>query len=339
MSTPNSGEYVIGLAPGSDKKTLLIKVESVVKGVARGPIQKDSHLKDKMVVGEIPLSSILLNLGTDPKAGKVYGHDVGSLYRGRRVHADFGPLYYMYSPEKELRNNLDKAFSRAFKSLKQNGLDFIVEPSNTIWEIKPYNGEKYAGMYKPSRDVEKNPNRIEFRPECGPDTDWPYYIYHELGHHLHTNYVTGKKLNAQWVTLYNSSIHVTDVDPEECSALLEALLGQGDRPSDFKSSLDEEKTEFYKNILKFIKREHGVSIKELDILFEAEYFDEIRGVWPVNGLTKKDLDPLVSEYGLKSWRELFADSFAFRMIGKKLPKPVESLLDKSLSFAKANYAK
>lgn len=39
----------------------------------------------------------------------------------------------------------------------------------------------------------------------------------------------------------------------------------------------------------------------------------------------------------KSYRELFAESFAFRMTGKKLPKAVEALLDKSLEYARANH--
>lgn len=344
MDNPAVGEYVVGLAPGSDKKTLLIKVEGITKGVAHGPIQKDAHVKDKMSIGEIPVGNLLINLGKDPRAGKVYGHDVGNLYRGKRVHPDFGTLYYMYAPEKSLRDDFDKALTRAYKTLKQADLDFIVQTNTTIWEIQPFTGGKYAGMYKRSSNVEKNPHRIQLKPEAKPEeateenakAAWPYYIYHELGHHFHSEFMTGKKLNAQWVKLYNASIRVTDVPSEECEAMLNDLLSQEDVPSAFKANLDEEKTAFYQNILKFIKREHGVSVKELDILFEADYKDEIRGVWPVNGLTKKDLEPLVSEYGLVNYRELLADSFAFYLMGKKLPKQVQALMEKSISYAKAN---
>jgi hypothetical protein len=333
MISVQKGDYLIGR---SEKKTLLFKAESLHKGVVTGTIEKDAHIKLKRFTAEIPVKDLIMNLGTDPHPGKVYGHDVGSLYRGRKTHPEFGPLFWFYKPEAEVGAQVTKAFDKVWKVLKQNRLDFVVQPLSCIWEIMPYTGELYSGMYKRSRDTEKSPHRLQIKPETLPASEWNYVLYHELGHHLHSEFMTSKKLNAQWVQLFNSTIAVRQIKREKSQELLDNLLAQEDPPSAYKANLSEEDTDIYKLILSYIKREHNVSVKELDILFEADYKDEIRGVWPLRGIAKKDLAPVVSAYACRSWRELFAEAFAFRMVGRKLPKAVESLLDKSLSYARTN---
>jgi hypothetical protein len=336
----SKGDYVIS-SDGSDnkKKTFLFKVESVQKGIATGTVEKDSHLKDKRFTIEAPVKNIVINLGPEPFPGKVYGHDVSTLYKGRKTHDFFGPLYFFYTMEEEAKKSLIGAFDKVARILEKNKLSFMADPQTCIWEIVPANGEKYAGMYKRSKNPEKSPHRLHIRPEVMPSVDFPYVIYHELGHHLHSEYMTGKKLNAQWVQLHATTIAVTSIRKEKSQELLDNLLAQEDSPSNFKSNLSEEDTLIYKLILKHINQQHNVSVKELDILFEADYKDEIRGVWPTRGIAKKDLAPIVSEYATKNYRELFAESVAYRLTGKKLPKAVESLLDKSFSFARSNYEK
>lgn len=337
MTSVSKNDYVFGI--GETKKPVLFKVESIVKGIVTGTIEKDAHIKLKRFTMEVPIKNIVLNLGEDPHPGKIYGHDVSNIYRGRKTHEYFGPLFWFYSPEKEIGAALTKGFDKAYKTLKQARMEFIVQPNSCIWEVLPFNGEKYAGMYKRSSSVDKSPHRFQIRPEIMPSTEFPYVIYHELGHHLHHEFMTGNKLNAQWISLFGTSIAVEQIKKEKSVELLDGLLSQEDPPSAFKANLSEEDTQVYKLILQYISREHSVTVKELDILFEADYKDEIKAVWPVRGIPKKDLAPVVSEYATKSYKELFAESFAFRMTGKKLPKNVEALLDKSISYARSNYEK
>jgi hypothetical protein len=341
MQSVSKGDYVIANdGSGNKKKTFLFKVESINKGIAEGTVEKDSHIKSRRFTAEAPLKNIVINLGPDPYPGKAYGHDVSTLYRGRKTHDFFGPTYWMYDASNEVKADLFKAFDKAERTLKHNGLEFLANPNTCIWEIQPNNGELYAGMYKRMKDPEKSPHRLQIRPEVMPSTEYPYVIFHEIGHHCHLEHVTGKKLNAQWIELFNTTIAVTSIKKEKSQELLDALLAQGDDlPSTFKANLSEEDTLVYQTILKTISSQHSVTVKELDILFEADYKDEIKGVWPVRGFSKKDLAPVVSEYACKNYKELFAESFAFRMVGKKLSKAVDSLLDKSLSYAKANREK
>jgi hypothetical protein len=282
---------------------------------------------------------VIINLGPEPYPGKVHGCDVTNLFRGKKQHADFGDINFMFKPDPEVGTKLMEAFTKAYKVLKQARLDFIVQPDTCIWEVLPHHGEKYAGMYIRSKNTEKSPHRFQVRPESMPANDWPYILYHELGHHLHKEFATGSKLQAAWIQLYNSTIKVSNIKREQSTELLETLLAQEDRPSDFKSSLSEEEALIYKLILKSIQQNHSISVKELDLLFEADYKDDIKAVWPTRGVSKKDMAPVVSDYSLKAWYELFAESVAFRLSGKKLPKEVEALVDRTFSFARSNHEK
>jgi len=335
------GRYVVA-ALKTDKgrgTPFLLKVDSVDKSIVQGTLERNSHISQLKKTVEVLVKDVVADLGTSPHYGKAYGCDTSNIYAGRKSHDDFGSLHFFYKPEKEKAKQLTDAFTKVSKSLVHAGLDFLIDPSTCIWEILPYHGEKYAGMYIRSKNVDKTPHRFQIRPEMMPYGEFPYVIYHELGHHLHLEFATGKKLQAEWVRLYNTSIKVTPIKKEKSQELLDALLAGEDRPSDFKTNLSEEDTLVYKWIIRVIGQQHSLSIKELDLLFEAQYFEDIRGIWPVRGVPMKDLAPIVTEYATKNFKELIAESFAFRMVGKKLPKSVDALLDKTLSYAKANHDK
>lgn len=337
----NKGEYAIGLTRSNEGKAkpFLFKVTGQNKGIVTGVLTKNSHIQSLKSSVEVPIKDVIINLGTDPFPGKVHGCDVTNLYRYKKQHEHFSYLHYFYDASDEVKTKLDQAFTKAYKVLKQARLDFLVQPDTCIWEVLPYHGEKYAGMYMRSKNTEKAPHRFQIRPEIMPATEWGYVVYHELGHHLHKEFATGSKLQAAWIQLYNSTIKVSNIKKEQSTELLEALLSQEDRPSDFKSVLSEEESVVYKLILKNIQQNHSISVKELDLLFEADYRDDIRAVWPTRGIAKKDLAPVISEYSLKAWTETFAEAIAYRLTGKQLPKEVEALVDRTFSFARSNHEK
>lgn len=334
------GEYCIGVTKANGKpKPFLFKVTGKTGNTVTGVLEKDSHIQGLRSTIELSTKDIVLNLGTAPYPGKVHGCDTATLYSGRKVNDYFGTVHFFYKVEPDVGTNLFKAFDRCYKALKHANLDFVIDPVSCIWNVLPYNGEKYAGMYKRSKKVERRPHEFEIRPEIMPATEWQYVIYHELGHHLHLEYATGKKLNAAWIRMYSTSINVQNIKREKSLELLESLMGQQDLPSDFKSNLSEEDSVIYKWILRTISQQHSLSVKELDLLFEAEYYDDIRSVWPSRGVSKKDLAPIVTEYATKNVKELIAESFAYYMTHKVLPRNVAALLEKTISFARANSEK
>jgi hypothetical protein len=331
-------DYVIAVPDGAKaKKPFFFRISSINKGVATGTLEKDSHIPQRRQTVEVPVANIIAVLPEEPYRGRSYGCDTSLVYRGRKTHDKFGALHFFYKPAPEVGERIVKAFDKSYKILKAQRLEFLVNPETTVWEITPPNGEKYTGMFKSSRDVEKNPHRGIIRPELEDPVNWPYTILHELSHHLHRAYLTGSKLEGAWVKLYNKSILVQSIKKEDSQRILDDMLAQETLPSDFKGQLDEDDALIFKAIIKAIRTQHKISLKELDLLFEADFRDDIRTVWPTRGLSNTNFEPLVSEYGLTKVSELMAEAISYHLCGKVLPKEVVALVEKTLSYARANH--
>ena len=327
------GEY--GIAKQDQGKDYLFKAlsDSDAKSV-EAVLEKDSHIQGLRHTMTVALSDVVLNLGTEPHPGKVYGYDVGMLHRKRLSHDKFGDVHFFYKPDKQVLSDLKESMDKVAERLKRLDLLFLLD--NVVFEIIPYNGEKYAGMFKMSKN-EKLPKRIQLRPEIMPASEYPYVWYHELGHNLHLDYCkSSKKLNASWLKLFNTSIRVDTIKKDKSQQLLDALIGGEEPPSDFKRGLDEEDALAFKWLIRTIQQVNGLSIQDLDTLFEADMKDEVAKVWPVRNISHKELAPIVSEYATMNSKELFAECFAFYMVKKKLPEPIVKLLERSISYAKAN---
>ena len=333
MSKFESGDLVIA-EPAGAGKNFLFKVSGLDKGIIVGTLEKDSHVRALRKTVEVPVSDVIVNLGRDPKPGKAYDCDLTAIYKGRKTHEDFGTLYWFYKPDTEVGERVVKTFDKCARILKKHNLDFTLQPEFGIWEIQRYDGEKYCGMYKHSRDPEKNPHRFIFRPEMVEPKDYAWVILHEHAHHIEREFLRSKALRGQWVQLYNSTILVDDIDKGTCKALLDEILTQEALPSDYKGQLDEDSQIILKWVLKHIKQQHKLSIRELDMLFDAGMKDEIRDVWPQHGVSMNDLKPLVTDYATKNWKELFAESVSLHLTGTILPKSVVALIDKSLSHVR-----
>jgi len=279
-------------------------------------------------------ADIVVVLGQQPYPGKVYGFDVGSLHRKRLTHDRFGDVHFFYKPEKQVLSDLRDSMTRVANKLNKQDLGFLL--NDVVYEVLPYHGEKYAGMYLRSK-TDKVPDRIQIRPEIMPASEYDYVWYHELGHRLHLTFCReSKKLNAQWLKLYATSIKAMTIKKDKSQQLLDLLIDGQETPSDFKRGLDEEDALAFKWIIRTIQQVNGLSIKDLDTLFEAEMKEEITKVWPVRSISHKELAPIVSEYATVNFKELFAECFAFYMTKKKLPEPIIKLMEKSISYGKAH---
>ena len=332
--------YIIGRLRSKESSRLFFgKVESISKGVAYGTIEKNAHVKQLRSGFEIPLKDVVTNLGPKPHPGKVYGLDVSSRFSGRKSHDFFGTICFMYRPEKTVSTKLWEAFDEAAAILEEAKLP---QPENSVWEIQSSEIKaKWAGYYKHSGKPEKDPHRFAIRPESVPVTvrDLVYVILHEYAHYLHAHHVTGRKLNAKWVRLFNTSIKLQTVKKEDSQRILKDLLGGQEPPSDFRTGLEEQDRNAFNWITRTINTDHAVSIKELDLLFDASYHGDIENLWPKVTLNKKDLKPVVSEYATTNYKELFAESLSFYWTKRKLPDGVVKLVDLSLAYARSNQVK
>ena len=325
--------YIIGKNRGKEGFSLFLgRVASSTNGLVTGFVEKDSHIRDKRSGFEVPSKDVLLNLGTEPHPGTVYGFNTANLYQGAKQHDFFGRICFFYKPEKELATKLMKAFDKAASILEKLGFVPVI---NSLWQVNSKDsGGKWAGSYKRSKKPELNPHRFSIKPESLPDTELVYVILHEFAHHIHAEYLTSPKINATWIKLFNTSIKLLSIPKDQSQRLLQALIGGEDKPSDFKSGLSEEDALAYNWIIRNIKTDHALSINELNHLFEADFRSEIESVWPQKLLHKKDLRPVLSEYATVSYYELIAESFAFYMLKRTMPQSIQKLVEKSISIAK-----
>ena len=316
---------------GGGHVVFLGKITSENGDTVDGYIEKNSHINKR--VFSIPKKDIIIKLGKNPYAGKVHGFDTGYLYLHSSYHDFFGKLCWFYNPEKELKRKINRALESTAKLLKKKlNLQSI---ENSVWEIARFEKSSHYGAYMHSKDLEKAPHRFFLRI-MEEDITPEYIILHEIAHYLHKNFMKGIKINAAWISVFNTSIKTVSIKKEESEKFLTDIINGEVGPIDFKSDLPVEDELKYKWILRTISSEKAISVKELQTLFEAEKMDEIKKLWPLRNIYKKELAPVVTEYATKNYEELFAESFALFMTGKKLPKNVETLMLKSLAIIKSS---
>jgi hypothetical protein len=327
--------YVIAKLQDREGHRLVFgKVNSSSRGILSGFQEKDAHIDKLKQPFEVPLKDVVLDLGEKPHPGSVYGFDTTNRFTKRKSHEFFGSISFFYDVKKEVAKKLFDAFDRAQKILEKAG--FYFPAGIAVWQILPPEAKgKWAGYYKHSKKPNDNPHRFAIKPESLPESEWVYVILHEFAHYLHATAMTLPKLNATWVRLFNTSIKLQTVKKEASVQMLDALVSGEERPSDFKSGLDEDQRNAYSWIIRTIKQDHALTIRELDILFEADERETIRELWPQRTIHQKDLKPVVSEYSCVSYHELIAESLSFYWTKRKLPEAVVKLVEKSLSVAKA----
>lgn len=327
------GDYFVA-RQDQGKDYLAKALEDAHNKAVESVLEKDSHIQGRRHTFTQALSDVVVVLGPNPYPGKVYGFDVGAVHRKRMTHKAFGDVHWFFKPTKEVGQDLWASMDTVAKKLSKQGLDFLID--DVVYEIMPYHGTgKYAGMYIRSKkdDVQ---DRIWIRPELMTKADYPYIWYHELGHRLHLRFCPSTKINAQWLKLYATSIKAVTIKKEKAQQLLDMLLDGQEQPSDFKRGLDEEDALAFKWLVRTVQQVNGLSVKDLDTLFEADMKDEIKKVWPTRSISHKELAPIVTEYATVNVKELVAEVFALYMSGKKLPEPIVKLLERTIAYAKAN---
>lgn len=321
----NVNDYLIAQQAGTG--FFLCRVR-VVKPL-RVQLENDSHFSHLRQVIDLSTEDIILNLGPKPVPGFVYDCNLTTLYQRTIDHETMGQVHFFYKPEKEVLRKLMDTFTRVYRDLKKRRISFLVDNFDLSFEVNPYDGQKYAGMYKSAHG--EYPARIIVRPEKMQDSQYAYVLFHELGHHLHFACCDTDKINAAWMGLFNTSIKIKPVDAKTTKSLLESLLASDTIPSQLKRELDDDFKAAYTRILSTIRSNHVLSVKDLDVLF-ATNRELIRSVWP-QSVSVRDLEPVVSKYACVNFRELFAEAFAFYMTGTQLPKDVTRLMERTITYA------
>ena len=253
-------------------------------------------------------------------------------------------MFFFSTPDEANGEKLWTAFSAVPKILKRQGYEHLASSCSFVWEVHPKQG-KYAGMYKHSKKPEVNPHRViisadDSTIDKSSIASYAYVLLHELCHVWHFQILDRfTQLNAQWIQLFHTSIAARFVKTDRSQAILKKLL----KAASLKTVLDEADEELkadLKLLIKWLKEFRNITSRELEVLLKSASDSSIASleeIWPRVTIRSKKLKPLVSEYSCKNYREFFAESCTFFLLGKELPKEITALVEKSLSKANQNY--
>lgn len=310
----------------------LAKVQAILSNRdLRVLLETGCHLPDTRQILDIERETIILNLGKSPRPGYVYGVSTNDLYVKTKQHDIVGDVHFFYKPTREVFSSLWKSFNIAERRLKKHGLGSLLT-DDINWQIySKESGGKYAGFYSNHGDTKT----ISIHPEKMTAPEFPYVIAHELGHHFHFTYLyDSPPLNGAWIKLYTKSIKVTPVSKKDCNRIQQLFYLSDMTVQEFKKSLEDpgDQRSFAK-ICSWIKTNHQLDTKAINLLLGSNNWDSIKEMWPTQ-VSQKELAPVVSQYATTKWTELFAEAFAFYITGIALPKEVTRLIERSISYGR-----
>lgn len=324
------------------KVVALVKSAKVVGTKFRGTIESE---RKGLVVNTVEATNdqVLLNLGSDPDPGKVYGLDLTNRFRRCIEHPFWGNVLLFTRLETETLKLVKASLDRTAKKIEKLGLEHYTSLIDTHLVAKQ---GKWAGKYyhrPPKSETEDSAHYVAYAPEFAANDAkiMDYVVFHEFGHVVRYNGVLGKKLRVKWLKEYTRSIadfEITKTELKEVFDFLENCIDQevslGKVLRDFIAE-DESHAPWIKAILRWFKEVHHLSPKDLSVLWDSQDLSSIKELWPTRSIDTSTLAPVVSDYACVNVEELFAEAFAFYCVGKKLPSRITQLVEASIQYAKA----
>lgn len=311
-----TGIYVVAEI---EKRNQLVQITGIKGDDLGGVLDKNRHIEPVNV--SFNQNDVVAVLGAKPKAGSAYGCIIEPYFRSTE-HEGWGELHWFCRPSKEYRKRMTDALNKTLKILKKHKLDGFLP---VVTEVRNPKG-KLAGMYKYSgKDPVEKPDVVITR--FADDTDFVNVLLHESGHGVMARLFRSVKGKAAWIKAYHSYVALTTTSEKKLKTLLVDLTKGEERPSDFRGQLEEEDRLVFDAIIAYISDYHSLTLKHLDTLVEAG--EDLKDYWPTH-IELTDYNYTVTEYAGKSPDELFCECFALHLTGKKLPKSLAALMDKTL---------
>lgn len=315
------GDYVIGC---EDKRNTLIQVSSVNDGMVYGHVDKNRAYTPQQA--EYKLKDIVAHLGRKPQPGNAYGCVIEPFVQ-TLVHPDWGNVHWFAWHSKDQKKSIKRALDNVAHKLKAKRLFGFVEAGNLETEVRPPKG-KYTGMYHYSIKKGENLDRMVLRPHS-EEASMDYVIAHESGHGVWYRLLTQSQ-QARWIRLYHSYTKMLDFSPHDIRKLRDSYIEDSVPLRDFRGQLEEAQVLLFDNLIGTLCANTRLTSRHLDTLAANQALDTIKDVWPKN-VEDSDFEIAVSEYGTKSPEEFFAESFAYWLVDKKLPKRIQAAMDKTTS--------
>lgn len=308
---------------------IIVKVGKKNKlGFAHNPERNSCYLEETLqdeepVVFEYDEKTLIACLGTKPEVGSVFGVYVEP-HRAEKEHP-LGMVHYYRRMSKLDKKALRSAMDTTVTLLQKHGLDDIL-PIQRI-EIRSAKG-RYAGCYKYKLVDGKAQDAMILHPQTFEDLKYNIYVLaHELGHALWYRRLPDA-YRARWLALYNSYTTVNNAKRTRLEQLLKALVDSQVSVREFKRDLEEDDAALFKEVETYLKRHHKLSPEGLNILLNHNS-QTLGEIWPSYASLSETEQP-ISAYGATSVFEFAAESFAFYLTGKQLPKRIDKLMERSI---------
>lgn len=317
MSKLVQGAYVI-LNVGN--KAELAKCTFADGDTFKAVLEKEKEKDDKAPpVVKFERDDVMAVLGKRPRVGSVYGVKIEPLVR-RLTGVDFWGDIRIYNhfddhQIKILKTELKEAREHLKKLRVHNGFRFELE-------IRQPQG-KYAGYYKHRPKAETD--ILCIKPELNFE-GFQYIVFHEYAHGIWYRMFTAK-MRLSWVKLYHKYITQQEVKEKELQEILGDIESAGSI-RDFLGDADEESKIIVKKALKHINEVHGLNKMHLEMALDNG--DSLSEYWPTF-LELSETETAITDYAKKSPEEFFAEAVAHKFSGRKLPKSIEELYEKSMT--------
>ena len=274
---------------------------------------------------------IVACLGKNPPIGKdAFGCKL-EFYEQTFTDKNWGPVHFFRKIEDEREMKyLKQVLTKAHKVLEgHKATNFL--PLNRI-DLRVAKG-KYAGTYHFNY---KKGDKMTLRPVDMKDRDYMMYVViHEAGHGVWYRSVP-QDIRVKWTGLFHKRVRLHATTEKQLKSMAQALVGYESFKSYAKDECDEDDKKVLKEAFAYVKRVHKLNEKQLEALVQTKGGKAILEFWPKSadvGLVSPD----VTEYSMESVEEFFAESFAYFMTKKSLPKDIQKAMQYTLKHLIKDY--
>jgi hypothetical protein len=315
-------EYFIAI-DGNDKKALFKARQSSRKGWPIAAVKANSKQETKDAeIEKFDEEDILTNFGLKPPYGSFLGVKIEPWRRTVELKG-WGEMNLYLRTKQENVEILKEKFIKVAARLRKRHLDGFL-PLNI--EIRPRLG-RTAGHYSfQSNGVDTlvvYPDSINFKNELF------YIILHESGHGVYSRLMS-QKMKSSWIKLYHQYVLLNNASVSLIKRLSNDFVDTKEPIAKYKKGLNDKEQVVFGYLLDWISSVHHIPQKSLNTLISAEMHDEIRSYMPDREIIHSDFRKMTTEYSQKNPEELFCESFAYFLMGKKLDEPTEKLMRKTL---------
>lgn len=332
---PIKGDYLI---VENGNKFDFVKVRSTGAEAMTCVVEK-SHAEGKRVDREYDNDSVVLNFGRKVRFGQAYGNRLEPLRSTQEVEG-WGELHIYRKMEKGELKLLVKHMKHVVKEMKRHKLDAAL-PITT--EIRNKSG-RWSGYYHISGSKYKElPGHqlMTIHPKEFIPEDMTELLFHELGHAVWFRFVTNSQ-KLRWIRMYTKFIERMSAKKAVLAELLEETKAAGDLQSmidSLKDAEDEDESEeqsfskrdVFEECIDYIKSTFHLDKDDVKLLVSSsKYLDKY---WPTDPLalsTIKENPAVMTEYGMTSVSEFFAEAFQMYMRGGAA-KSIKKAMSKTLS--------